>query len=192
MTVSIFASCWSCRWQLHGQPGNARIVRMAVLAKRRVRRHAVSCKAFAVLRQPAECSYENLSPASLLVLTAIRVVGLSRSFILQACLRTYFAKFVHFDHEIDGSTTDFAVFDVFLGLDRTIDQQDETFPAIGALDPVSITWLIIAAGRYAQDAPAVGGKIYPAIGTLNDALECVPANPRAGVLLRLLRRQPTG
>ena len=56
-------------------------------------------------------------------------------FILQACRRAHFAKFVHFDHEIDRSTTDFAVFDVFLGLDGTIDQQDETLPTVGALDP---------------------------------------------------------
>jgi hypothetical protein len=81
-----------------------------------------------------ECGLENRErQQALLVLNRNRVVVLSRSFVLQAGCYGDLAELIHLDYKIDRPTTDFAVFDIFLGLDRTIDQYREAFPAIRAL-----------------------------------------------------------
>jgi hypothetical protein len=41
---------------------------------------------------------------------------------------------INVDNEIDWAAADLAVLDVFLYLDRSIDQQGELFPAVGALN----------------------------------------------------------
>ena len=54
--------------------------------------------------------------------------------MLQPGLHGGRTEIVDLDHEIDWPTAHLAVFDVFLLLDRCVDQQSESLPAVGALD----------------------------------------------------------
>jgi hypothetical protein len=53
--------------------------------------------------------------------------------MLEPCLYVDLALLVYLDGKINRATANLAILDIFLVFDRSIDQQGDFFPAVGAL-----------------------------------------------------------
>ena len=95
-----------------------------------------------------ECNSTGRSPQSH---KASSKAGLALSFMLYP--HRCGSEFVDLDHEIDWMTAHLAILDIFLLLDRCVDQQGETFPAIGTLNHALNELINHDAGRIRSKRP---------------------------------------